>query len=201
MQEEEWDWDPEFLKRDELRKQGLPVEIARTERLLIRETILEDVPELYRIGTTPSAAVYLEPMQPHLEEEVSFMKAYIEHMYAFYDFGLWTVLRMENEISRVIGRAGLFPSDRIEGQVELGYLIDPAYQRQGYGMEAAEAILHYAWEVLDLEAIHLFADWKNVASVKTAKKLCTIFHGKWEKETLKEAVYLHCIWENPFEIS
>ena len=39
MKENETDWelDPEFEKRDALRKAGQPVEIARTERLLIRE--------------------------------------------------------------------------------------------------------------------------------------------------------------------
>ena len=46
---EEFDMDPAFLERDRLRKTGLPVKIAETERLLIRETIPVDIPALYEI--------------------------------------------------------------------------------------------------------------------------------------------------------
>ena len=82
--------DPAFVKRDAARKAGLPVEIARTKRLLIRETILEDVPKLYQLWQEPSVKRYVQPMQPTLEEEIAYMAAYIRHAYAFYDFGLWT---------------------------------------------------------------------------------------------------------------
>ena len=33
--ESDWELDPEFEKRDVLRKAGIPVEIARTDQLLI----------------------------------------------------------------------------------------------------------------------------------------------------------------------
>ena len=44
--ESDWELDPEFEKRDALRKAGIPVEIARTDQLLIRETIDSDISEL-----------------------------------------------------------------------------------------------------------------------------------------------------------
>lgn len=161
--------DPAFLKRDALRKAGRPVEIARTKRLLIRETVLSDVPELYRIWQQPGMGDYLKPMQPTLEEELEFMGAYIRHAYAFYDFGLWTVL--EQESGMIVGRAGLFPSEILEEKVELGYMIAPEYQRKGYARECGRAILSYAEEVLELEEIHLLSDCRNTASLRTAKTL------------------------------
>ena len=86
--ESDWELDPEFEKRDALRKAGIPVEIARTDQLLIRETIDSDISELYRIGTDQAVRKYIAPMQPTLEEEIVYTKAYVRHMYAFYDFGL-----------------------------------------------------------------------------------------------------------------
>ena len=192
--ESDWELDPEFEKRDELRKAGIPVEIARTDQLLIRETIDSDISELYRIGTDQAVRKYIAPMQPTLEEEIVYTKAYVRHMYAFYDFGLWTVLEKDAYgQERVIGRAGLFPSERLAGQIEMGYMIAPECQGNGYGKEAAETVLRYAFNVLDLEEVHLFAEKENKASVKLAETLLIKVPGG-QKEKWQDLA--HFWWEN-----
>lgn len=192
--ESDWELDPEFEKRDALRKAGIPVDIARTDRLLIRETIDSDIPELYRIGKDQAVRKYIAPMQPTLEEEIVYTKAYVRHMYAFYDFGLWTVLEKDAYgQERVIGRAGLFPSERLDGQIEMGYMIAPECQGKGYGKEAAEAVLRYAFNVLDLEEVHLFVEKENKASVKLAETLLIKVPGG-QKEKWQDLA--HFWWEN-----
>lgn len=192
--ESDWELDPEFEKRDVLRKAGIPVEIARTDQLLIRETIDSDISELYRIGTDQAVRKYIAPMQPTLEEEIVYTKAYVRHMYAFYDFGLWTVLEKDAYgQERVIGRAGLFPSERLAGQIEMGYMIAPECQGNGYGKEAAETVLRYAFNVLDLEEVHLFAEKENKASVKLAETLLIKVPGG-QKEKWQDLA--HFWWEN-----
>lgn len=192
--ESDWELDPEFEKRDALRKAGIPVEIARTDQLLIRETIDSDISELYRIGTDQAVRKYIAPMQPTLEEEIVYTKAYVRHMYAFYDFGLWTVLEKDAYgQERVIGRAGLFPSERLAGQIEMGYMIAPECQGNGYGKEAAETVLRYAFNMLDLEEVHLFAEKENKASVKLAETLLIKVPGG-QKEKWQDLA--HFWWEN-----
>ncbi len=192
--ESDWELDPEFEKRDALRKAGIPVEIARTDQLLIRETIDSDISELYRIGTDQAVRKYIAPMQPTLEEEIVYTKAYVRHMYAFYDFGLWTVLEKDAYgQERVIGRAGLFPSERLAGQIEMGYMIAPECQGNGYGKEAAETVQRYAFNVLDLEEVHLFAEKENKASVKLAETLLVKVPGG-QKEKWQDLA--HFWWEN-----
>jgi len=192
--ESDWELDPEFEKRDALRKAGIPVEIARTDQLLIRETIDSDISELYRIGTDQAVRKYIAPMQPTLEEEIVYTKAYVRHMYAFYDFGLWTVLEKDAYgQERVIGRAGLFPSERLAGQIEMGYMIAPECQGNGYGKEAAETVLRYAFNVLDLEEVHLFTEKENKASVKLAETLLIKVPGG-QKEKWQDLA--HFWWEN-----
>ena len=192
--ESDWELDPEFEKRDALRKAGIPVEIARTDQLLIRETIDSDISELYRIGTDQAVRKYIAPMQSTLEEEIVYTKAYVRHMYAFYDFGLWTVLEKDAYgQERVIGRAGLFPSERLAGQIEMGYMIAPECQGNGYGKEAAETVLRYAFNVLDLEEVHLFAEKENKASVKLAETLLIKVPGG-QKEKWQDLA--HFWWEN-----
>lgn len=192
--ESDWELDPEFEKRDAFRKAGIPVEIARTDRLLIRETIDSDIPELYRTGTDQAVRKYIAPMQPTLEEEMIYTKAYVRHMYAFYDFGLWTVLEKDAYGQEcVIGRAGLFPSERLAGQIEMGYMIAPECQGNGYGKEAAETVLRYAFNVLDLEEVHLFVEKENKASVKLAETLLIKVPGG-QKEKWQDLA--HFWWEN-----
>ena len=192
--ESDWELDPEFEKRDALRKAGIPVEIARTDQLLIRETIDSDISELYRIGTDQAVRKYIAPMQPTLEEEIIYTKAYVRHMYAFYDFGLWTVLeKNDSGQERVVGRAGLFPSERLGGQIEMGYMIAPECQGNGYGKEAAETVLRYAFNVLDLEEVHLFVEKENKASVKLAETLLIKVPGG-QKEKWQDLA--HFWWEN-----
>lgn len=187
---DDFEMDPAFLERDALRKSGKPVKIARTERLLIRETILEDVPKLYELWQQPGAGDFLKPLQLTLKEELAFMEAYIRHAYTFYDYGLWTVL--EQKSGQVIGRAGLFPSEILEDGVELGYLIGPKWQRQGYGTECGRAILSYAAEELDILKVHLLTDCRNLASVKTAEALGFREQGRVYQ---MPADWLHFIWE------
>lgn len=192
--ESDWELDPEFEKRDALRKAGIPVEIARIDQLLIRETIDSDISELYRIGTDQAVRKYIAPMQPTLEEEIVYTKAYVRHMYAFYDFGLWTVLEKDAYgQERVIGRAGLFPSERLAGQIEMGYMIAPECQGNGYGKEAAETVLRYAFNVLDLEEVHLFVEKENKTSVKLAETLLIKVPGG-QKEKWQDLA--HFWWEN-----
>jgi RimJ/RimL family protein N-acetyltransferase len=165
----EIEMDPAFLERDAIRKSGRPVKIAETERLILRESVLADVPVFYESWIRSGRNHDVMQMQSSLQEELEFMDAYIRHAYAFYDYGLWTVL--EKESGQIVGRAGLQPSEILNDAVELGYLIDPQYQRKGYATECGCVILKYAHEVLDMEEIHLLTDHWNEASIRTAERL------------------------------
>lgn len=150
------------------RLKGLPWDILETERLLVRESTVEDVEEFYRIYKAPSVTYYMEDLFQSHEEERAYMEEYIRQMYGFYGFGLWTVLLRGQE--KIIGRAGL--SIR-EGYAlpELGFVIDTDYQKQGYGYEVCSAILAHAKEELGFEKVQALVKEKNTASRRLLKKL------------------------------
>ncbi len=187
----EEEWDAAFARRDAERKAGRPVQIAVTERLLIRETTLSDVPALYRILRKPEVGRFLDSPQPSLGEELAFMEAYIRHAYSFYDFGLWSIV--ERVSGQVVGRAGLFPTGLPMEGVELGYVIDPSRQRRGYALECGRAIVRYAFETLDIPELHLLTDRRNTASVRTAEALCFVWR---ETLCMDGAEMLHYTREN-----
>lgn len=147
---------------------GIPWEILETERMLVRESTPGDVEEFYRIYSSPSITYYMEDLFPDREQEMEYMKAYIEQVYGFYGFGLWTVIKKDT--GQIIGRAGLNVREGYEIP-ELGFIIDVEHQRQGYGYEVCCNILDYAREKLEFDQVQAFVDKENQASIRLLEKL------------------------------
>ncbi|MGN0376121.1 MAG: GNAT family N-acetyltransferase [Suilimivivens sp.] len=147
---------------------GLPWDILETERLLVRESTVEDVKEFYRIYGDPSVTCYMEGLFQDPDEEIAYMKSYIKQIYGYYGFGMWTVLLKST--GQVIGRAGLSIREGYE-LPELGFVIDVMHQRRGYAFEVCSAILNYAKEELFFEKVQALVQEKNEASLKLLYKL------------------------------
>lgn len=147
---------------------GIPWDILETGRMKVRESIPEDVGEFYRIYSDPSITLFMEDLYADPEMEVEYVKAYIKQVYGFYGFGLWTVL--DKKSGQIIGRAGLNVREGYE-LPELGFVIDVEYQGQGYAFEVCAAILDYAKNMLEFEAVQAFVDENNFVSIHLLQKL------------------------------
>lgn len=147
---------------------GIPWNILETKRLWVRESTVEDVEDFYRIYSDPSITCYIEDLYREREEEQAYMKAYIDKIYGFYGFGLWTVLLKES--GQIIGRAGLSIREGYD-LPELGFVIDVEHQRQGYGLEVCRGILSYAERKLEFDRVQALADENNVRSLHLLGKL------------------------------
>lgn len=153
--------DIEYLERVRRRYNHIPWDIGETERCLIRELSLSDLPALYELYDKPGMTDYVEPLYDY-ETELEYQKAYIENMYGFYEYGMWLVF--SKETGKLIGRAGLEHD-------ELGYMIAPELQNRGYATEVCRFIIDYARENTDFEELYCRIDERNEASVRLAKKL------------------------------
>ena len=141
----------------------------------VRESIPEDVNEFYRIYSDPSITFFMENLYADREMEVEYVKAYIKQVYGFYGFGLWTV--MDKESGQIIGRAGLNVREGYE-LPELGFVIDVEHQGKGYAFEVCSAILDYAENMLEFEAVQAFVDENNRVSIHLLQKLGFVFVGE-----------------------
>ena len=106
------------------------------------------------------------------DEELEKYLAYIHTVYSVFGFGLCSVVLKKT--GEVIGWCGLQPigdEDSPLGRIELGYLIDQDYRRQGYACEACRAILDFAFNRLELDEVYAVIDEKNEASLRLARKL------------------------------
>ena len=160
--------DPEYAERVYRRQKGLPWRIAETERCLIRETTPEDVEAFYRIYSDPAITKYMEGLYPEIEQEKEYIREYIEKVYTFYEFGVWTVVKREG--GEVIGRAGFAFREGYE-EPELGFIIGVPWQHRGYGEEVCRRIMEYGWEALGFEKVQAMVELGNEASLKLCRKL------------------------------
>ena len=175
--------DADFLAIVYNRSMGIPVVIAQTERLIIRELAVSDLDTIYDLYSQPGACSYMPGLDSDREREREKLAAYIRNMYPLYEYGLWALI--DKHSGRMIGQAGLENKEyRGNCVVELGYMVDREYQRRGLAYEACSEIICYAREVLGLEEIYAFIDPENTASLRLAEKMSFVFLEKSEKEGL-----------------
>ena len=160
--------DIEYLERVRRRYNHIPWDIGETERCLVRELSLSDLPALYELYDKPGMTDYVEPLYDY-ETELEYQKAYIENMYGFYEYGMWLVF--SKETGKLIGRAGLEHN-------EMGYMIAPELWNRGYATEVCRFIIDYARENTDFEKLYCRIDERNEASVRLAKKLGFVRNGQ-----------------------
>ncbi|MGN0402595.1 MAG: GNAT family N-acetyltransferase [Acetatifactor sp.] len=160
--------DEEYAEKVYRRQKGLPWNVLETERCLIRETVPEDVEDFFLIYSEPSITRFMEDLYPDKEQEKAYIREYIEKIYGFYGFGVWTVV--EKASGDIIGRAGF--SYR-EGSVtpELGFIIGVPWQRKGYAGEVCSAILQYGWEELGFREVQALVEPGNEASLRLCDRL------------------------------
>lgn len=176
-----------FLERTYCHAHDLAATIAKTERLIIRELTLTDVPSLYELYQDETFVANHLSFAASLHEAYEKQEAYIQHMYRFLGFGLWGVFLKETE--QLIGHCGVEPKEiKIDAQtsinvLELGYGIRKEYQQKGYAKEAVSAVLEYAKHSLSIDQVHAVINVQNEASLSLIKSF-----GFQQVEALSEHV-------------
>jgi ribosomal-protein-alanine N-acetyltransferase len=81
---------------------------------------------------------------------------------------LWAVILKSS--GRFVGRGGFIPWT-IDGnpEVEIAYMLDKEYWRQGLGAEMARALVSYGFTQLGLSRLIALIDSRNDASIRTAE--------------------------------
>jgi ribosomal-protein-alanine N-acetyltransferase len=145
-----------------------------TERLILRNISLEDAKDMYEYAKTP----YVGPVAGwHPHKSLAETKAVINMFLAYQtkgSLGVYAiVLKNENKMIGTIELFNYVPNFK----AELGYSLNPSYWGNGLVPEAAEAILSWGFEDLNLKRIevNLFTD--NYQSERVCQKLGMTYEG------------------------
>lgn len=163
--------------------------ILETPRLVLRVKSLK-IWMMWVLYQNPNITKYIPDAPRSREEAKEDLEWHMNGHPKNRELGLWATIHKAT--GKFIGRCGLLPRE-IDGQneVEVAYTIAEAYQGQGLGSEAAQAILNYGFEKLNLTRLICLIDPENIASQKVAEKIGM----KFEKEARDEmgSFWVHLI--------
>ncbi len=155
--------------------------ILETKRLLLRRLLADDLDSLYALYCDPEVKKYIPDAPLTCEETREELEWFLNGHPKQPQLGLWATIHKES--NQFIGRCGLLPwtIDQRE-EVEVAYLLAKAYWGQGLGTEAAQAILNYGFEKLQLSRLICLIDRENRASIKVATKIGMTFEKEGRDE-------------------
>jgi [ribosomal protein S5]-alanine N-acetyltransferase len=144
-----------------------------TPRLLLRDLLPTDDAGMFELDSDPDVHTYLGGNPVKTMDEITAVIAMIRKQYEDHRTGRCAVI--EKASGKFIGWAGLkFMTTPVNGHIayyDVGYRYIKKYWGKGYGTEAAEATLKYAWQVLQLERVSAFVDVSNTASIRILEKV------------------------------
>lgn len=163
--------DRDFFQRIYERHYGLPVIIAETQRLLIRESIMKDSEGLWMLMQDEEARRNIPALDGGREDELEKLSAYIRSRYTYYGYGLYTVIWKET--GEIAGRIG-YEEREYQGEIytELGYLVGREYRNRGIAKEACLALAKDLERLTGYERAAIFCEKDNQPSRRVAETVC-----------------------------
>ena len=169
----------------------IPIE---TDRLRLRFFCEDDLDDAFEYHSDASVVRYLywpERTKEGTREEI------IRRMNlgAFEKEGDTLVLAVEEKQSqKVIGDMFLYWRSGVHQQGELGYVLNPAFQGKGFGLEASKAILKEGFSTIGFHRIFARCDARNERSYHLMERLGMrkeahlvqneFFKGEWSDELI-----------------
>lgn len=145
-----------------------PDPVLETPRLSMRRWTFADRDAFRRMTQDPDVMRFMHDSVPLSDAEADSALASTIERYEELGFGDWAIV--EQAAGEIIGESGL---GMLEGsdEIEIGWMLLPAYWGKGYAFEAASAVKQQAAHVLGLERLIALTRPDNAASIKLAGRL------------------------------
>lgn len=144
------------------------MQIATTDRLLLREITLEDVQSIFDLNADPEVVRYTsDPAFKNLDEVRELIENNIRYQYRTYGIGRWAVI--EKESGLFMGWCGLKFREG-QNETDLGYRFMKKFWGKGYATEAGKACIDFGFRTKNLERIIGCCMKDNTASIHVLEK-------------------------------
>jgi RimJ/RimL family protein N-acetyltransferase len=145
------------------------VSVLETERLVLREFMLDDAPFILRLVNEPPLLQFIGDRGVRtLDAARSYLTDGPIKMYHERGFGLWLVARRSDDTA--IGLCGLLKRDTLP-DVDIGFALLAEFAGHGYGYEAAAATVAHAKTAIGLRRLVAITVPDNVRSIRLLEKL------------------------------
>jgi RimJ/RimL family protein N-acetyltransferase len=146
------------------------INIIKTDRLVLRTWRDTDLAPMAAINQDKQVMEYFPGLQD-LATTRDFIQKAKQH-YANYGYSAYAVeLKANSQFIGFVGLAKVNFTAHFTPAIEIGYRLASAYWGQGYGTEAAKAVLDYGFAQLKLEEIVSFTAVINKRSRRIMEKI------------------------------
>lgn len=161
------------------------LDYIETNRLIIREVNEGDFKSIHTYASKPEVTKYL-PFGPNNEIDTKF---FIEKVMNYKDqnprcdYEFAVVLKENNTL---IGGCGIHIASINNKEGFVGYCFDNEFWGKGYGSEAANAVINFGFNKLNLHRIYGTCHPDNIGSSKVMEKAGMIKEGRLREHKLQK---------------
>lgn len=143
-------------------------ELQVDAEVLLREVTLDEVQPIFT--TLIRERDYFSEWLPFVEhtKELSDTIDFVESIIHGNPHNLTCTIYYKNHF---VGLVGLKDTDMINKKTEIGYWLSENYQKKGIMTRACQAVINYAFDVLDVNRIQIKAATGNLKSQQVAERL------------------------------
>jgi RimJ/RimL family protein N-acetyltransferase len=168
-----------------------------TERLLLRPTMPSDAAAIHAYQSRADVCRYI-PYSPRTLDEVAARLTRPDVTKSTLDEAgqaiVLAVVRRDDDV--LVGDVMLAWTSREHGTGEIGYVLNPAYQGNGYATEAADAALRLGFDGLGLHRIIARIDARNAASAAVLQRI-----GMRQEAYLRENEWFKDEWTDEIDFA
>ena len=141
-----------------------PFPILTTERLTLRQLIINDEQEIFTLRSDSEINKYLDrQISKTIDDARNFINKIIKS-----DSLYWAITLSDKNI--LIGTICLFGFSDENDKCEIGYELLTNFQGQGIMKEAVEKVIDYAFNTIEVKKIEAFMHRDNLSSIKLLEK-------------------------------
>src|SRR5216117_1676788 len=152
-----------------LNRSFTPFPILTTERLTLRQLVVNDEQEIFTLRSDSEINKYLDrQISNTIDDARNFINKVNENTNKSESL-YWAITLRDKNI--LVGTICLFGFSDENYKCEIGYELLVNFQRQGIMMEAVEKVIDYAFNTIKVKKIEAFLHKDNQSSKKLLEKL------------------------------
>jgi len=145
-----------------------PFPILTTERLTLRQLVINDEQEIFTLRSDSETNKYLDRQKSNTIDDARNFIIKINENINKNDSLYWAITLSDKNI--VVGTICLFNFADENDKCEIGYELLTNFQGQGIMTEAAKKVIDYAFNTIKIQKIEAFFHRENQRSIKLLKK-------------------------------
>jgi [ribosomal protein S5]-alanine N-acetyltransferase len=158
-----------------------------TPRLILRELRIEDRDRIYDIFSDPEVTKYYDVVTMKSRRQAESLIKWWSNRFKHHKGIRWGIQFREN--GQLVGTCGFSELDSENQLGEIGYDLWQPYWNRGIMSEASRALIHFGFEVMELNRIETWVVVENLGSIQVLRKAGLKSEGILRKRRLWNGIF------------